>query len=356
MPEMITCVLADNSAIQFDSRESLISAASRIADQWEKRAKTENNQAAKTSTMMMELWRKAISILIDGFRNIENIDILVKLFTALKDDLWLAAFGGDVERAIAAPDDEGLEHGIVKSVHDNSSNVVQDWRVFMKYFVRISEILNLTNVIDARINMQMRELDMVISDGMKKVEIVRSQSDELTDKINNLQNVVSAQTSRELFQNAIKRWDEGGAAHSSSAMGALRFAAAIPFVTLGCSWGAGYLIFSGMLAIAGGNASELHRAIVAGASSAIILTFGVWATRIAIRYYLTEQHLKNDCDNRAAVIETFIKLQADLSTTDADRAMLIQAVMRPSSDGIVHDDAAPVMPGTLFTGLFQKMP
>lgn len=90
------------------------------------------------------------------------------------------------------------------------------------------------------------------------------------------------------------------------------------------------------------------RLVFAGVSGLTVLTFGLWGTRIAVRSYMAEEHLKNDALNRVAITNAFIKLQAAVGMSDADRAILLNTIMRPSQDGIVQDDGLPpTMPSAI---------
>ena len=56
---------------------------------------------------------------------------------------------------------------------------------------------------------------------------------------------------------------------------------------------------------------------------------------------MTEQHLKNDCVNRATIVDVFIKMRASVEMDEKDRGFMIQSIMRPTQDGIVQDDGLP---------------
>ena len=79
----------------------------------------------------------------------------------------------------------------------------------------------------------------------------------------------------------------------------------------------------------------------------ILATLGVWVIRIAVRLFLSNFHLQTDAEERAVMVNVYLSLleddKADMSPDD--RRIILQALFRPTSTGIVKDDAAP--PGVI---------
>ena len=74
---------------------------------------------------------------------------------------------------------------------------------------------------------------------------------------------------------------------------------------------------------------------------AIGATVGVWLIRILVRNYLSHVHLSHDASERVAMMKTYLALLEEGKLEDKHRNLVLQALFRPASTGIVKDDAAP---------------
>lgn len=74
---------------------------------------------------------------------------------------------------------------------------------------------------------------------------------------------------------------------------------------------------------------------------AIVATVGVWAIRLFVKNYLSNVHLFEDADERVAMMKTYLALIEEDKLEDKYRNLILQALFRPASTGIVKDDAAP---------------
>ncbi|HEX8665099.1 MAG TPA: DUF6161 domain-containing protein [Beijerinckiaceae bacterium] len=70
-------------------------------------------------------------------------------------------------------------------------------------------------------------------------------------------------------------------------------------------------------------------------------TMAFWAARVIVRLFMSEHHLAIDADERATMAMTYLALTERGAVDEKDRAIILTALFRPSSDGIVKDDAAP---------------
>jgi hypothetical protein len=87
----------------------------------------------------------------------------------------------------------------------------------------------------------------------------------------------------------------------------------------------------------------------------VITTMAFWATRILVRLYMSEHHLAIDADERATMALTYLALMERGAVEEKDRALILAPLFRPSSDGIVKDDAAPDMsPAGLLSKAMNK--
>ncbi|MEJ7927419.1 DUF6161 domain-containing protein [Sphingobium sp. AN641] len=74
----------------------------------------------------------------------------------------------------------------------------------------------------------------------------------------------------------------------------------------------------------------------------LVLTILLWATRLCVRFYMIEQHLALDAAARSAMVETYLGLRTENALEATDRAIVLGALFRPVTDGLVNDDAMPL--------------
>lgn len=92
-------------------------------------------------------------------------------------------------------------------------------------------------------------------------------------------------------------------------------------------------------------AAVLRPGVDAGTAEVVVLltlaTLGVWAVRIFVRLFFSQVHLNTDARERAVMIETFLALLTSEDAEKDERLLVLQTIFRPTSTGIVKDDAAP---------------
>lgn len=76
----------------------------------------------------------------------------------------------------------------------------------------------------------------------------------------------------------------------------------------------------------------------AGLASAAGLLF--WVGRLLTKLYLSQHHLRHDAEERATMTTTYLALTAENAAADADRQIILSALFRSTSDGIVKEDGA----------------
>lgn len=75
---------------------------------------------------------------------------------------------------------------------------------------------------------------------------------------------------------------------------------------------------------------------------ALIGVFSVWALRLLVRMFLSHLHLLTDAGERVVMVPTYLSLlEGDHLTSKEDRQLILQALFRPASDGIVKDEGVP---------------
>lgn len=74
----------------------------------------------------------------------------------------------------------------------------------------------------------------------------------------------------------------------------------------------------------------------------LIGVIGVWAIRLIVRMFLSHIHLSTDAAERVTMVKTYLSLvEAGGTLSDDDRKLILQAVFRPASDGLVKDEGLP---------------
>ncbi len=94
---------------------------------------------------------------------------------------------------------------------------------------------------------------------------------------------------------------------------------------------------------AGGGKVDSPLYVVTGAGLAAVTTLVFWAGRLLTRFYLSQNHLHHDANDRAVMTKTYLALTSVRQADENDRAIILAALFRPSADGIVKDDGAPDM-------------
>ncbi|TFZ55565.1 hypothetical protein E4V01_21825 [Methylorubrum sp. Q1] len=88
-------------------------------------------------------------------------------------------------------------------------------------------------------------------------------------------------------------------------------------------------------------AKPLITQLVFAAVGILVTTVAFWAARIIVRLYMSEHHLAIDAEERATMAMTYLALIERGAADEKDRALILAPLFRPTSDGIVKDDAAP---------------
>jgi hypothetical protein len=96
---------------------------------------------------------------------------------------------------------------------------------------------------------------------------------------------------------------------------------------------------------AGGNTNYAGIAVVA-----VLVTIILWMLRLVVRLFLSQQHLGADARERTAMVKTYLALkEAGVAPKDGDLTPVLVALFRPSSDGIVKDEAMPPVLAEILT-------
>lgn len=78
------------------------------------------------------------------------------------------------------------------------------------------------------------------------------------------------------------------------------------------------------------------------ASLVVTAVFLTWAIRLVIRLFLSHSHLRTDAAERVVMMQTYLALLEDYKLKeDRDRSLILTALFRPASDGMVKDENIP---------------
>ena len=74
----------------------------------------------------------------------------------------------------------------------------------------------------------------------------------------------------------------------------------------------------------------------------LIGLFAVWGVRLIVRMFLSHMHLMTDAGERVVMVKTYLSLlEGDRLASKEDRQLILQALFRPATDGIVKDEGIP---------------
>ncbi|MGB3456117.1 MAG: DUF6161 domain-containing protein [Litorimonas sp.] len=84
----------------------------------------------------------------------------------------------------------------------------------------------------------------------------------------------------------------------------------------------------------------------------VVGTMLFWTGRVLTRLLLGNVHLANDARERVSLIETYISFLSKGEMSEDERKFMLVTLFRPSTDGVVKDDGAPMISATaLLSGL-----
>jgi len=136
------------------------------------------------------------------------------------------------------------------------------------------------------------------------------------------------------LQSAVRYWDTKAKSHKRSAVtwGVISFSVAIGAALLTL------LSTKQIFGEAGFDDVKLYQV----SKFALIAVFCVWLMRIVVRIMLSHIHLHTDATERKTMMLTYLSLMRKGQLPEGDsRHLILQALFRPTSTGIIKDDASP---------------
>jgi hypothetical protein len=162
-----------------------------------------------------------------------------------------------------------------------------------------------------------------------------------SEAIDSIQQTEATYNEHMNLQGPVIYWTEKAEAHRSNA-GVARLIGLVYAVAL-----AGYVWVDGgwrvlrLVEDAVVKTGRWQVGYVALGAALLILTIVFWVGRLISRTYVSEKHLSIDAEERATMVKTYLALTNAGKVTEAERGLVLAALFRPTSDGLVKDDAAP---------------
>ena len=115
----------------------------------------------------------------------------------------------------------------------------------------------------------------------------------------------------------------------------------------------GTVSFIGIVGAAGGLGFQIHDLLKNTPANtapetwrlavlALVAVFTVWGVRLIVRLFLSHQHLYTDAQERITMVQTYLSLmEGEHLASRNDRQLILQALFRPASDGLVKDEGVP---------------
>lgn len=91
-----------------------------------------------------------------------------------------------------------------------------------------------------------------------------------------------------------------------------------------------------------------------GALVLLLSGFAIWLMRILTRLFLSNVHQQSDSDQRKTMVETYLALEAEGKLTEEQRTMIIEAMFRPVTMGVVKEDETPSHPFSQLSKIVTK--
>ena len=71
----------------------------------------------------------------------------------------------------------------------------------------------------------------------------------------------------------------------------------------------------------------------------VAITLIIWLLRILVKLFLSQLHLASEASERKVIVQTFLALLEDNAIESKEKELVLAAIFRPSSTGIVTDDS-----------------
>jgi hypothetical protein len=155
------------------------------------------------------------------------------------------------------------------------------------------------------------------------------------------------------LQSPVRYWTD-------KAKGHLKMAWLFGLLSLGCAAVVGILLtfeIKTLLAVPAGVAQpeNWHPPYWRFGVLIVIGLLALWFTRIIVRLFLSNVHLLSDARERVTMVRTYLALlRRGKALGNEDRQLILQAMFRPATSGMIKDDAVPVSALEAWTKGFSR--
>jgi Family of unknown function (DUF6161) len=175
------------------------------------------------------------------------------------------------------------------------------------------------------------------SEGHSKIQTEHSQTFEKLKM--DIEGVTAAYEHQMQLQGPVRYWKLRAKQHQTSASRALMILIPYCLIAIVCLYFLYDSAATHLPTIA--EAVPLAALFKASAFAILMTTIVFWIGRVLLRIFLSERHLYTDAQERTTMIMTFLSLVRKQAVEDKDRELILGALFRAGSDGIVKEDASP---------------
>lgn len=173
----------------------------------------------------------------------------------------------------------------------------------------------------------------VLATGADRASVIASNAQ---DEIAAMKDLQAAYQEQMRLQAPVEYWSAKGEAHATSAG---NWGAALGWYVAGAIGLVGWGFHLAWTALdSDEKLTSRHFLLVAIIGAALTLLF--WGARLIVRIYLGERHLRTDAEERRVMTQAYLALIKEGAATDQERMVILSALFRNASDGIVKDDGA----------------
>lgn len=155
------------------------------------------------------------------------------------------------------------------------------------------------------------------------------------------------------LQAPVQYWNDKARAHQTAERRAvvhLRWFFPLAVVGLGASFGGAAALL--LKEQSGSVPTTIYFILSTGLAAIAAVTF--WIGRILTKLYLSEHHLRHDADERAVMTTTYLALTKEKAAEESDRQIILSALFRATSDGIVKEEGPDLSVATLIAKLGSR--
>ena len=267
---------------------------------------------------------------------------------------WLSFEAGGIET---------IEQDRIEAFRSSYESLKTDWQKFSENARQeqksvYNESAQLSAQIRKMLDDQKHAHDQLIQDyGKKHLEAMSDHRQLVTDEVKKteetLENVKRAYEEHMQLKSAVSYWREQERTHNRRAIGFGIFAAAWAVISVAI------LFFGGVYLFPVASPSETAPTLLQQPPwklvvVAVTLTLIIWMQRILVRITLSHVHLGTDSGERVTFAKGYMALVKEgAAPTDERRQVVFASLFRPSSTGIVRDDAAPASVAEVWSRIFS---